>query len=267
MRVLLAGLTLSLTVSGSCVGNLAPFVFRDLHDGDLKVVTANVFDFVIQPYDNDEDWLVRGTFDYDCVANVDFNVPGKPNPPPVNLTMSLWVMGNNGAHHDTYQRLGLEFTDPSETLAPATEPLNLWVLDHWPKAASPPEFPQLTAASTTCIDTPRFGSSIFCDVHDGDKKAIKISKSKLHITPYSSGESWTVDAELDSDCDATVDFNVPGKPNPPPVALEAQVWGMVSILERPDKQAVLFMDPTGTVAPAGAVINAWVPGNEVAQTV
>merc|ERR1712137_1385085 len=156
--------------------------------------------------------------------------------------------GNNGAHHDTYERLGLEFTDPTGTLASPTDPVNLWVLDHWPQLQDAEESKKLTAASTTCgIEASRFGkASVFNDMHDGDQKALLDKKGKLHITPVSSAESWAVDAKIDSDCKATVDFNVQGKPNPPPVALEAEVWGMVSILERPDKNIVLFSDPTGT---------------------
>lgn len=257
----------------NCVGNLAPFVFRDPHDGDMKVVTAHVFDFMIQPYDkSSEDWTVYGTFDLDCVATVDFNVPGKPNPPPNNLTMALWVMGSND---DRLQRLGLEFTDPMA--ADPTEPVNLWVLDHWPqfdstvgsivgpKVKDALDRVDATVGQNWCIIEKK---AILGDMHDGDKKAVKISgsreKERMQITPYGSGESWSVTADLNdnNDCKASVDFNVPGKPNPPPVPLDARIWGMVCIKEtEKDKTAILFQDPSGTIDEPSALVNVWVENN------
>jgi len=61
---------------------------------------------------------------------------------------------------------------------------------------------------------------------------------------------------------ASVDFRVDGKPNPPPVPLNAQVWGMVSVAladDIPDKSALLFTDPTGTLGEG--ILNAWVEPN------
>merc|ERR1719351_50165 len=44
----------------------------------------------ITPSGNSESWVVNAVFDPTwCNASVDFNVPGKPAPPPVNLTATV----------------------------------------------------------------------------------------------------------------------------------------------------------------------------------
>jgi hypothetical protein len=60
----------------------------------------------------------------DCTAWVDFNVPGKPNPPPVSLLVTIWNMEHL---HGGGAKLVFEFTDPSGTIASADSPLNHWV--------------------------------------------------------------------------------------------------------------------------------------------
>merc|ERR1711920_1067131 len=96
-----------------------------------------------------------------------------------------------------------------------------------------------------CISTGGLFSKglVFGDVHDADKKILKVSKNSLTVKPYQNGESWTVKAEFNSntECLASVDFRVDGKPNPPPVPLNAQVWGMASVAladNIPDKSAL-----------------------------
>merc|ERR1711939_684097 len=115
-------------------------------------------------------------------------------------------------------------TDPMS--ANPTEPVNLWVLDKWPKPKV-----DLTDASTVgtaveaalgrveankvgwCIDKRK--TLVLGDMHDGDKKALKQSgtqrKQHLQISPSGNGESWTVEGDFDDDsyCLASVDFNVP----------------------------------------------------------
>ena len=61
-------------------------------------------------------------------------------------------------------------------------------------------------------------------MHDGDKKRVTVNNGTITIIPYGNAQSWTVRAELDTKlCTATIDFNVPGKPSPPPVNLTATV--------------------------------------------
>merc|ERR1712107_590614 len=66
-------------------------------------------------------WEVRADVDSGfCNATVDFNVPGNPDPPPVDLTVSIkFLMDTFGA----FQYL-MEFTDPTGALGPG--PVNQW---------------------------------------------------------------------------------------------------------------------------------------------
>ena len=101
-------------------------VFADMHDGDKKSITMDEKSMTIKPNDNNETWVIHASMDtIYCNATIDFNVPGKPNPPPVNLTATFWRM----VHSSTSEhKMVLEFTDPSEKLAPPTMPLNVWIM-------------------------------------------------------------------------------------------------------------------------------------------
>jgi len=101
-------------------------VFADMHDGEMKKVTIVGQDMLIEPYENEEKWAVITKIDtVHCNAIVDFNVAGKPNPPPVNLTATAWAMITAEPQRE---KASLEFTDPSGTLAPPDMPLNVWIM-------------------------------------------------------------------------------------------------------------------------------------------
>ena len=103
-----------------------PLVLDDMHDGDQKQIQRIEWNtFVIQPYPNTSAWRVDGQFDINCVAFLDFNVTGKTDYPPVPLKMSMWIM--ESIAYPSAVKLAFEFTDPSETLAPQTQPLNTWL--------------------------------------------------------------------------------------------------------------------------------------------
>ena len=100
-----------------------------MHDGDQKAVTFNglgvsdATEITIQPFGNDQRWLVREAFDSAASnATIDFDVPGKPGPPPVRLTLSYLALF--GANRVTNM---CKFTDPTGTLAAPRLPLNAWV--------------------------------------------------------------------------------------------------------------------------------------------
>ena len=97
-----------------------------LRAGDKKAVIWDGEALItIKPSGNDETWVTVAHLDTKhCIASIDFNVDGKPSPPPINLTAAVWVMT-----HGATSKLSLEFTDPTETLAPATVPLNLWIAE------------------------------------------------------------------------------------------------------------------------------------------
>lgn len=248
-------------VEGACLGT-HPAVFRDMKAGDYKVITASGFGFDIQPYNSSEKWVVYGTFDVNCVANIDFRkqpVP-YPHPPPVNLSMSLYIMQSKVGTETT---LGFEFTDPSSTLAPANQPINFWLQPNWPKPeAMSKEWEKLLSVKRAGYKEGECTrSGVVDDMHDGDKKALKVSGNSLEITPSGNQQKWKVDAKFNSDCVASVNFNVPGKPSPPPVPLNAKVWGMVAIAGG-EKDAILFSDPSSTIAPAKTTLNIWTPNNQ-----
>ena len=94
LSILRCALLLSAAVGAyaDCLGVMDPIVFYDMHDGDMKQITASGFVFQILPYNNSQTWEVYGNWDVNCVATVNFSVPNKPNPPPVNLTMTMWLM-------------------------------------------------------------------------------------------------------------------------------------------------------------------------------
>ena len=118
------------------------------------------------------------------------------------------------------------------------------------------------------------GTKLYSDQHDGDQKAVQVlAGGKLTIKPHANTQKWVVTSMLDAlvrvphspnsgqllmnwlqcglppalstaamyqSCTASIDFNVAGKPNPPPVNLTLSFWE----LERPstNKQALIFTD-------------------------
>eukprot|EP00038_Savillea_parva_P007042 m.167505 g.167505 ORF g.167505 m.167505 type:complete len:358 (+) comp12832_c0_seq1:104-1177(+) len=242
-------------------GAAGPIVFHDMHDGDLKqVVPVGVSSsFRILPFNNTQKWVVEGTFDTNCVATIDFDVPNKPNPPPVKLAMTLWSMQTTQDIGASLYRFGLEFTDPSGTLAPSDTPLNVWLQDEtsmFLRALSH------TTGGRAIRRAPCLAKDhlIVNDMHDGDAKSLDSDRNALQITPYKNNQRWTIAAKFNNACVATIDFNVHGKPNPPPVDLAARVWTMKSTAGAV-KDSLLFTDPSSTLAPPSTPLNIWVPNN------
>ena len=109
----------------SLCGDFSHVAFADMHDGDIKVVTVEDDTMIIHPTQQGEHWTVKAEVDTDtCTAWVNFKVPGKPNPPPRTLMVTIWNMEKL---HSGDSKLVFEFTDPSGTLAPSGTPLNHWV--------------------------------------------------------------------------------------------------------------------------------------------
>merc|ERR1719149_345021 len=118
----LAGLAL-----GACPTQDTKMVYADMHDGDKKEVTISGTSMTIKPSGNNQTWVVKANLDAkSCSAIIDFNVPGKPGPPPVNLTATL-IGSITGWPRNVQQKTLFEFTDPSGTLASKDFPLNHWV--------------------------------------------------------------------------------------------------------------------------------------------
>ena len=68
-------------------------VFADIHDGDMKKVEIDGEKPAIKitPHGNDQTWVVQTRLDEgdDCRGEVDFRVPNKPKPPPVQLKVQF----------------------------------------------------------------------------------------------------------------------------------------------------------------------------------
>lgn len=223
-------------------------VFADMHDGDKKEVTVTGSSMVIKPSGSNQTWTVKAVFDRtSCSADVDFNVPGKPKPPPVNLTLSYWT-ALTPAGRDPVSKATFEWFDPSGKLAPADVPVNTWVqLD--------------TQSDRPGAGCPMKLQTVFADMHDGDKKNVKIDGSSLIITPGDIKENWTVKAKLDTDtCTAIVDFNVPGKPHPPTVKFTLSLWNLFSLYQAKfqEKVSFEFTDASGTLSTKDYPLNTWV---------
>merc|ERR1712187_249367 len=216
-------------------------VFADMHDGDEKEVTISGSDMTIKPHGSDEEWVVNTKID--CTtgkATVDFDVPGKKDHPPVPIQATLFTsLSASGTRKHTFI-----YNDVSGTIVDdPTLPLNQWVGEASDESARKPRCPEKLDA-------------VFKDIHDGDQKQVTIEGEKMTIVPSGGDQKWIVNAEIDREsCTAVIDFNVPGKPDFPPVNLTATYW-LEYANKRNINDAFEFTDPSGTL-PAGP-LNRWV---------
>jgi len=215
-------------------------IYADMHDGDKKEITIAGTSMTIRPSGNNQTWVVKSEVDREsCSASINFNVPGKPGPPPVNLQATFWRSVSSKGDKTVF-----EFTDPSGTIAAKEFPLNHWV----------EEVKKEDAMSFSCPDKLH---AVYADMHDGDKKEITISGTSLTIKPSGNNQTWVVKSEVDpKTCSASIDFNVPGKPGPPPVNLQASLVSIISATS--EKTELEFTDPSGTLAAATEPLNHWV---------
>lgn len=101
--------------------------YADIHDGDKKQIIVKDGKVTITSSDEKQTWVVNAQLDSElCSAVIDFNVPGKPSPAPMNLTATFWIA--NVLNSPEFAKTVVEFTvtDP-ETLADDGYPLNHWV--------------------------------------------------------------------------------------------------------------------------------------------
>lgn len=226
-------------------------VFADIHDGDMKEVSISGKSMTIKPCcENNENWVVTSEINQmTCSSTVDFNVPGKPNAPPVSLTATLWSSATD-AGTVTVKKTEFGFTDPSGQMAPPGFPLNRWV--------------QLGVDGQMRSDAcPKDVQYVYQDIKDGDMKVVSIRDGKMLITPFqikpgeSAAPTWRAEGIVDSEsCSAIIDFNVKGKMNPPPVKLKATLIDSYSMKEKLTE--IEFTDPSGTLASQDFPLNHWV---------
>ena len=118
-----------------------------------------------------------------CNASVDFNVPGKPNAPPVRLTATVWKQSRY-LTTGVLLKNAIEFTDPSGTLGLPSMPLNTWVQSQ--KSFSHEYyFPDVEPRG--CIDP---GGSLvhFKDQQDEDTKLVMVLGNDVTLTPFGTSD-------------------------------------------------------------------------------
>ena len=113
-----------------------------------------------------------------CNASVDFNVPGKSNPPPVKLTATVWKQSRFLKSGELY-KYAIEFTDPSGTLALPSMPLNTWV-----QVERNPDFEPYAAGYEyeSCSGLQQ-APILFKDQLDGDTKLVTVVENNVTLTP------------------------------------------------------------------------------------
>jgi hypothetical protein len=99
--------------------------FADVVDGDAFRVTIDNSTMTIKPHGNKEQWVLNTALDEHCRVMVDFQAAGKPHSRPGELLMTWFLQSCTGC--EPLQKNVFQFTDPSETLASDTMPLNHWV--------------------------------------------------------------------------------------------------------------------------------------------
>jgi len=220
--------------------------FADMHDGDEKDVVIAGDSMIITPHSSTDEWTVKTTIDCDTkLASVDFNVPGKADHPPVPIIGKLHKSISASARKSTFI-----FTDNTGQLVDdPTFPLNQWVAE-------------VNDSDETKFRCPDKIDAVFADMHDGDKKAVTLDGTSMTIKPSGNDQVWTIEATLDPvTCSASVEFNVPGKDDHPPVPLTATLFMEYSAHTR--HIAFEFNDPSATIAPATSTLNRWI---ELAKT-
>jgi hypothetical protein len=103
---------------------------------------------------------------------------------------------------------------------------------------------------------------VYADIRDGDRKDVFILGDVVTIKPGDVGpgdgpKTWTATGKLDrTTCSASIDFRVPGKTRPPPVALNATFWKSYS--GDWSRTNIEFTDPSGNVGKKDIPLNRWV---------
>ena len=140
---------------------IASFVGENMYFPAQKFIASYVSDR----------WIVYARMDPElCTAIVDFNVPGKSNPPPVKLVATVSTQ-SRFLPTGTIKKYAIEWTDPSGKLASPSMPLNAWVQM------------ENVAAQKSCIQ----GSPlVFKDLKYDDSKLVTLSGNQLSITPFGS---------------------------------------------------------------------------------
>ena len=119
-----------------------------------------------------------------CNASVDFDVPGRRNPPPIKFTATVWKQSYY-LSTGTIEKYAIEWTDPSGTLASASTPLNAWVqMENFVTVMQNPDVTPSITPHTCLQGTPL----VFKDQLDGDRKLVTLREDEVVITSLNSNE-------------------------------------------------------------------------------
>ena len=141
-------------------------------------------------------------------------------------------------------------------------------------AASLEQREPLAAAENCVPPAGKTYSMVLSDIHDGDKKRFDITGSSdpklasITLSPYNNSQSWTGHASWNgTGCFAMIDFNVPGKPPPPPVKLLMSYVFDAKLKQGPFFPMMSFTDPSGTIASKSTVLNLWLVTGTLSSSV
>lgn len=231
-------------------------IYRDMYSGDEKQVTIKGDSMTIKAIGANQSWEVNANFSrqspFWCSAEVDF-----PSASP--LRAKLWTLygvglsANNGTElvrKTAYQFLA---ASASPDIVNQWSQINSVAVPGWPVGVEP------------CGNFVKFIDGVYADMRDGDKKQVTFDygSSTMTITPWGNNQTWVVRAVVDpKSCSASIDFNVPGKPRPPPVALIGSMWSSTApniFGEMTLQRAIIeFTDPSGTLGAHDRTLNSWV---------
>lgn len=230
-------------VSGEmCAPVVVSGIYNDMHDGDSKnVVLSGDHDILISSTNKTQTWKVEGMLHEDCGNTFNFDVPGKPNPPPKPIQGRFVAMHNLATSKLTSFGGLWSFEDDKI--------VNVWI---HPKTGSEED----GRARSACV--PDIINGVYDDMHDGDSKLVQMDASRsVTITSCDKSQKWVVKGQLKDDCQNLFNFNVPGKPNPPPELIHGEFVAMRTL-----GTSKLVSSGTLWSFSDGKVVNAWVKSNK-----
>ena len=96
------------------------YIFYDIHDKDYKKIIFNTNNkFTILPFKSEKKWIIHSKINNNLTGEVNFNVKGKLNPPPVNLLLKFQKINNTN-------KIIILLFDPTGQISPINQPVNIW---------------------------------------------------------------------------------------------------------------------------------------------
>jgi len=223
--------------------------FADMHDGDTKDV--ELANGVLTISDPGGSWQTQLDLDpTTCSGQVDFNVPGKPNPPDENLTLAMLSSFASESSCSSSSNYVLSFSEVGDT---GYTPVNQWVQ---------PTGTQVPGTNYTCFPEDQTSRNTFyVDVGAGDQKIVKTSCSSatctVEITPKTGDASWTITGNIDrTTCSGMVDGTPAGMQASLRASFRVSRWfGQTILMDADTSPLEYFLEFTD---PDGTQVNQWV---------